>query len=41
MVHNQEEFDKHSNGNNEILHTDREIKTPPWWEPSMTTHRDE
>lgn len=23
MAHNQEEFDKHSNDNNEILHIDR------------------
>lgn len=41
MAHNQEEFDKHSNGNNEILHIDSEIQTPPWWETSMTIHREE
>jgi hypothetical protein len=38
MAHNQEEFDKHSNDNSEILHTDTEIKTLPWCEPSMTTY---
>ena len=27
MAHNREECDKHSNDNNEILHTDGEIKT--------------
>lgn len=32
MAHNQEEFDKHSNDNNEILHIDRgNQNTSPVW----------
>lgn len=33
MAHNRVECDKHSNDNNEILHTDSEIKTLAWCEP--------
>lgn len=40
MAHNQKECDKHSNDNNEILHTDSEIKTLPWCELSMTTYKE-
>lgn len=40
MAHNREECDKHGNDNNEILHTDGEIKTLAWCEPPMTTHRE-
>lgn len=40
MAHNQEECDKHSNDNDEILHTDNEIKTFAWYEPPMTTYRE-
>ena len=40
IAHNREECDKHSNDNNEILHTDGEIKTVAWCEPLVTTHRE-
>lgn len=39
MARNPEECDKHSEDNNEILHTTSEVKTFAWREPPMTTDR--
>lgn len=38
-AHNPEECDKHSNDNDEILHTNGDVKTLAWCEPPMTTYR--